>query len=395
MRRLLTLALCLVVAAPVLLTGCGRPLHGEAAWGLMRRVGEARRSLIVHGQLTTTVGVGDQTLQAEAEVAQGPEVTEMKYLSGKFQGWKVVEQDGLVWRVDPQGQPRAGQGGLGGGLGMRGAGQGQGLTIQRQWPCRVAGRWAWRYTVRPSGLSKAKVVLKLDMQNSFPLASTRYNTQGKVTSSTVYRTITFGGAPPARVAIPPVAQGQGLAGKYLHTRPSTEQKLAQTLGGELLKPRRLPEGFSPVGTFLSTTPRGDLAELRYSDGMRMLILLQMKRKPGQPAPSRGPAGVRRERLPRNREALRQWLQERKLPGQRPLWGQGRQPNAGHPGAEGRGRAGGIRQVLRSRLRGHVVHEMRGDRLVVVAGDLAIEDLQGVMDSIPQPRNGAAGPSTHF
>ncbi|MEN6402985.1 MAG: hypothetical protein ABFD94_13660, partial [Armatimonadia bacterium] len=52
--------------------------------------------------------------------------------------------------------------------------------------------------------------------------------------------------------------------------------------------------------------------------------------------------------------------------------------------QGEGAAGRGQGMWRSGLRGHVVRERRGDRMVIVTGDLEPPQLQKVMDSIPFP-----------
>lgn len=376
MRRGLLLALAVLVA--VALGGCGRRLSSEQARDLMRRINVARTTACLTGDLTTTVRVGDDLLTAQASLASGPDRSVLTFASGKYARWRIVEQDGLVWRVDPRGQPQPGQGGIGGQSTMAGLGGRRGLTdlvIRQGLPGRLAGRTVQHYEISPLGKSKARLELAVDAETGYPLATTRYGTRGRMLSSTVFHTVTFGVKPPARVPVPAVAQASGPAKSILHTRVATAADLEKALGGPLLRPRQLPEGFSLVGYYLNQTPRGPLAETRYSDGLRVLVLLQsdlrkLKVRPTQ-ALRAETRGLRPDTAP---------------------------PSGNHegPGAMWHARAGGDahrawRQALRSRLRGHIVRERRGSNFIVIAGDLAPEQLQEVMDGLPA----ASGQTTHF
>jgi hypothetical protein len=220
-------------------------------------------------------------------------------------------------------------------------------------------------------------VIDVDTATGFPLASVRYDARGEVVSRTTFSEVSFGGEPPARVEVPDVAQSRGAGGRVLKTRPASEAELAQALGGPLLRPTALPAGFSATGSYLSQSPRGAIAELRYSDGLRVMVLLQMDLPaPQKLVPGRRPAPQGTARQPHgDQKPWRRWL----LPGRQ---------DADRTSAE-------LRQALRSRLRGHTVRERRGNRLLILAGDLEAPELQQVLDSIPgsqTPPPGASGPT---
>jgi hypothetical protein len=339
---------------------------------------EASSSQTISGRFATTVQVKGQVLTAQAKVHRGADRAVTEYLSGRYQGWKVVEEDGLVWRVDPQGKPRPGQGLSEAPRPAFRPGVGS-LVVRRSLVrSRVAGRRAERYVISPAGVAKARAVLDLDAVTGFPLAAARYGTQGEALSRTTFEEIAFGGPPPARQPVPDVAQAREPTGRGLRTQSATEAQLAAALGGGLLRPATLPQGFSPAGSYLARSPSGAIAELRYSDGLRVVVLLQMdlrqrRRSAGAQARGAGPQPPDQHRA-RAKQPWERWFGARR-----------RDEEPGGKGAV-------LREALRSRLRGHSLHERRGTRLVVVAGDLAPDELQRIMDSIPYPPERATKPS---
>ena len=74
-------------------------LAGEEAQALLRQVQVARRTLTVEANLTTSVRMGDKLLEADARMQRAPGLVHVQYLTGRFKGWQVVEQDGLVGSV--------------------------------------------------------------------------------------------------------------------------------------------------------------------------------------------------------------------------------------------------------------------------------------------------------
>lgn len=372
-RRLTVLpwtARAALLLALALLSGCGRPLTPRQAADLFARVHRASVAQVVRGRFTTQVRVKDQVLRAEARVHRGANRSVTEYLSGRYQGWWVVEQDGLVWRVDPQGKPRPGQGLTDAHAPLRGRDVLRLRVLRSPGRRQIAGRSTERYTIRIPGRTRARAVLDVDTATGFPLSSLRYDARGQLVSRTVFSEVNFGGEPPPKVTVPEVAQAQVAGMRGLRAKPASAEELERALGGELLRPTALPTGFSPTGSYLRQTPRGPIAELRYSDGLRVMVLLQMRVKAPSGQPSWRPPGPAAGALKPgdDNRPWRKWIR----PGA---------PKADEPSS-------GLRQALRSRLRGHAVRERRGDRLLIVAGDLEPAELQRVLDSIP-----ASGPAT--
>jgi hypothetical protein len=236
-----------------------------------------------------------------------------------------------------------------------------------------------RYAAAPPGAGKARLELALDPATFYPLRLQRYGTGGQLISSTVYRQISYGGQPPQRVAVPTEAAPASAEASRRRVRAATPEELTKVLGGPLLKPTYIPAGFTLRGTFLHDGPRRKMAETRYFDGLRTLAVMQAVR----------PVGTDAKQQPRLGSA-----RAGERPGRQGLWRrlmQARERPDTTPGPKQAGARGGIWQSI---LRGNVVREKRGDWLVIVVGEVPVEELQKVMASIPaQP--GDARPAVRF
>lgn len=364
----------LAVLLTVLLGGCGRTLSPQEARTLVGQVQAARRNTTLTARLLTTIRLEGQTLRSEATLARGPGVVQVEYLTGRFAGWKLFVQDGLVWRVDPQGKAQPSPAGADpSGLGMKFSPD---LIVHYDGFGWAAGRRALRYTVAPPHAGPARVRLALDAQTLYPLRLLRYGPHGQLLSATTYESVNYKAPSPPRVVVPAVAaRAEGHpAGRK--TRVAKPEELAKMLGGPLLKPKYVPAGFQLSGTFLHETVRRKTAELRYSDGLRTLAVLQFTR----------PALA--QRLPADDRGVRRQhenAEERRALWQR--WQQTRGPGQANEGAHKGGLWGNL-------LRGDVVRERRGDRLIIVVGEVSRTELQKVLDSIPSAP-GQARPAVKF
>lgn len=390
MRWLRLLALMPVI----LLAGCGRTLSPDEARGLLQRVQTARQSASLQARLVTSVRLKDTVLRSEALLRRAPGLVQMQYLTGRFAGWRVYEQDGMVWRVDPQGKAQPSPGGAEpGGMGLRLTPD---LTVRHEGPGLAAWRRVERYTIAPGNAGQARLRLAVDARTGYPLRSRRYDLQGQLLSATTYRRVDYRAAPPQRVSVPPEASHpEPQAGKGGRAQPATNGELEKMLGGPLLQPKYIPAGFQPRGGFIHHNRRRQFAELRYSDGLRTLAVIQFH-PPGDGAkrPSDRAGGDTRER----RGELWRRLMQARGPGARPGNPSGQQRPGGlwRKSAEGRGQrpSGEGGGLWRSVLRGNVVRERRGDRIVLVMGELPEAELQKVMASIPLAP-GQRRPGVHF
>jgi hypothetical protein len=356
-RRLLLITSLAAIAA--MLSGCGRSLSPQEAQALLRQVQAARRGLTLDASLTTSVRIQDELLEAHAKMQRAPGLIHVQYLTGRFKGWQVVEQDGLVWRIDPQGKPRASAVGAEPGLNF-GPRMLPNVSVRYEGIGWAAGRRVSRYEIAMNRPGAPRMELAVDHITAFPLRLIRRNDEGEIQSATIFQKVNYQAQAPKRLAVPPVASSP----KYSkRARAATEEQLTKLLGGPLVRPAYVPAGFKLRGLFVHENPRRKAAEIRYSDGLRVLAVMQSvvpkhwKARPRaegvQQAPRRG-----------------RWAA---------FLGQGRQDASDKSGhAEGTG------SLWRSTLRGSVLRERRGNRIVMVVGELPADELRKVMDSIPYP-----------
>ncbi|MGE5532448.1 MAG: hypothetical protein ACM3VW_10065, partial [Bacteroidota bacterium] len=342
MRRLLLITFLTIIVA--LLGGCGRSLSPEEAQALLRQVQVARRTLTLDANLTTSVRMGDKLLEADAKVQRAPGLIHVQYLSGRFKGWEVVEQDGLVWRIDPQGKPRASAVGAEPGMNF-GARMLPNVSVRYAGIGWAAGRRVARYELEMNHPGAPRVELAIDPTTHYPLRLIRRNDAGEIQSATILRTVNYKGQAPERLPVPAVASA---VENLKRARPATEQQLTKLLGGPLLRPAYVPAGFKLRGLFIHQNPRRRAAEIRYSDGLRVFAVMQsVAPKHKQQHPRDGSAHQKEGSGPWSR-----WF------GQRPQ-------GADHRSEEGRD--GG--NLWRSTWRGSVLRERRGNRMVMVVGEL--------------------------
>ncbi|MEN6643116.1 MAG: sigma-E factor regulatory protein RseB domain-containing protein [Armatimonadia bacterium] len=367
-------ALLLAVLATCTIFGCGRRLTPEQSREVLMGVRQARQRATLEGKVAISIRVRDKLVKAEADIKRAPGIVHLQYESGRFANWKIIEQNGMVWRVGPDGKPQTWEYGVepgGGGLPMR-----PNLKVIRTGGGRVAGRQVDSYKVEAPDGGRARVEIAVDRETHYPLRLSRYDARGQLVSESIYESVNYSATAPKPLPVPKVATERRHDGGM--RRSVGEQDLVKILGGPLLKPGYVPEGFQLRGMFRHDTPRRTLAEMRYSDGLRSLSIVQVKRPSAEERRKwqQGQTGGQWE------QRRQQWQegQEKRQEGQRNggFWQRfsGRQ--------QGERAAGRGQGMWRSGLRGHVVRERRGDRMVIVTGDLEPPQLQKVMDSIPFP-----------
>ncbi len=433
MRRLGLVALSLVMAV-LLGAGCRpRQLEEQQARDLLAAIRNARQETSVRGTLTTTIRMGNETVTAEAEVHRGGGRMRLEFITGLGKGAKIISQGHRVWQISPDGNtvrrlpfnPID----VGPPLSKRGA-------VQVQPGGTVAGRVTDKVTVRPSPSSATRMEMFVDRQTRFPMATTRYNDAGELVSGTRYVTADFSVGPPEPVTPDQIAawdEKSPIGGKIDRQRAET------VLGIEPLEPGYVPEGFVKVGYFLHQRHRTQAVELRYSDGVRSLSVVEFRTAqprgdgPGgnargrdaearEPGPSESgqqstraglgnreqPAGPplavvehwqkltpeqRRERqrewremTPRQRrETADRIARQRGVSRETPPReggapdGVGRAP--GRASGESRAYRGRDSETGRSRLRGRVVRFRVGELTIVIAGEAPGEELRKMADSI--------------
>ena len=364
---------------------------------MLQSVHNARSSVSLEGQLMVTTRIGERYIQSASEIRRSPQTVQIEFTDGRFAGWKVIEQDRTVFRVSPRGElrPAMNLGGLEPNIppmlpGMH-------LKVVHAGGGKVAGRKVERYRLYPPGASEARVQWALDRDKHYPLHVARYDSSGELVSESQFSSVRFD--VPAVQPYPLTPEEMARIRPGMPFRPASEQELEAVVGGPLLRPSYLPEGFQEQGLFAHRLRQRPVATIRYSDGMRSLMVTQGKRP--LPEEQRPASGSRpRDGAPRPGEQMWRpgdrptgpWQNQQapgrmerdgmeRGPGQGQWQGQRQERPEGAPGfaPEGDERSG----MWRSRLRGKFVRELRGDRVIMVGGDLPVEELQKVADSIPE------------
>jgi len=417
-----------LLVAALVLGGCKpRQLSEQQARELLGQVQRARCDTNVRGTVTTTIRMGNEVVTAEAKIHRGAGRMQLTLISGRGKGSMIVSQGDRVWQVGPDGKTvrRLPFNPVDAGPPLHRPG-----AVQMQAGEVVAGRQTDRVIVRPSTQSAVRMELLVDRQTHFPLATWRYNEANQLVSGSRYLTADFSVKPPDPVKPAGAAAGdeKRRTGEKVDAAKATE-----VLGTAPLEPDYVPEGFSKLGYFHHQRQRGSAIEIRYSDGVRSLSVIEFqapdrrqaqRRRHDRGAPpgdgrARGkgaeegheeatpnlPPSLRRawEKLtPEQRhERMQQWRQMtpeqrrellQKLNAQagsqqgEGALGAGSAPARGQD-AQGRLRpdkqaqGGRETEMGRSRIRGKVVRFRVGSLGVVIAGEAPRNELEKMADSM--------------
>ncbi|MGC9319735.1 MAG: hypothetical protein ACP5KN_17010 [Armatimonadota bacterium] len=317
-------------------------LHSPAgdAMALARSAAEALDTVAVRGVVLTEVRTPGGVIESTARVHRGRGRVYIRYLSGPAEGMEVRRQGGLVWARSSQGLRRRAQ---------VGESDWRERLLARNWEFRVvgSGEVAGRpvRTIEGSGPGGGLRV-SVDEQTSFPLEMRRTDRKGRTITATTWQEVEFSVAPPPKVE-PPEAAEHARQGRA--RRAMALDEIRKAVAFTLLRPRWLPGGFSDEQWFLHEHPRGHTVQLRYTDGLRPLLVIQRKAQGDRPGSDGTP---------------RRW--------------RGRFPQKGdeHPGRGGDGRMRRLRGAG-----GDAVQREVSGTTAIVAGPLAAAELERIADSL--------------
>jgi len=377
------------------LLGCSRKLSPQEAAAVLTRIQQARQTVTLQGTLTTSILFQGKKLNARAEIHRGAGIIRLKYTSGRFAGWQIIEQDRLVWRVSPQQEILPSLIAPEPELAPPWLARQTRLNVYAAGWMRIAGRQAKRYVIVPiGGRSASRLIFCLDAQTSYPLAIWRYSQRGQLISETRFHSVRYNVSPPPRVVPPQVAQEHWRRWRYRAARVANETELKKQLGGPLLKPAYVPAGFQLRGLFLRQTRWGPAAEIRYSDGVRHFLIMQLKPSPGAaPFMPSSPSHA----WPKGREAISAPLSPNEKPAKSPIWRPMPFPPPNRMGEARRpGNIGQQQEMHRPRYHPAQPYggpfarfqgkqrfiAQRGPFYMIVLGELPSEELQKILHSIP-------------
>lgn len=260
----------------MLIAGCKpRTLEPEEARALLSEVRKARQEVALKGQVATNVRLADTQVEAEATVHRGAGRFQLEFTSGSVKGIKIIEQDGAVWQIAADGKavrylPRNPVDQM--------PFMSRDAVIEVSSDGRISGRPTDKLVIRPRGDTLARIEMWLDRANRFPLGLDRYSSEDVVVASTRYTSVDFSVSPPPVVELPATSDevADAFQGHKID-KPKAVEVLSQTP----LEPSYIPDGFAFQGHFLHERGRWSAVELRYSDGVRLLSVLQFKPRRGR------------------------------------------------------------------------------------------------------------------
>ncbi|MFP3905163.1 MAG: sigma-E factor regulatory protein RseB domain-containing protein [Armatimonadota bacterium] len=396
---------CLMVIALLMaiLPGCReRVLEAGESQQLLRDIRHAQRALPVRGDVVTRIRVRGEMLSAEARIHRGRGRMQLEFTTGRAKGAQIVQQQGSIWQISPDGEtvrtlphnpldamPRAGKNAR--------------VTVSPG--STIAGRPTDKITVKPPTQSQARLEIWADKANNFPLRMDRYNADGQLLSSTRYKEISFATEAPKAVELPGTA-----ASHEPQTAKINEQKATELLGQDPVMPEYVPDGFDFQGYYHHQSRHGEIVALRYSDGVRLLNILQMQQPEETSRPEAAPdgaqpseaTGIEARRMPVEQgsgartagehSARRQQRRDERGAGEAvgkdeadraKERGFGLRVPRGEaerrPGA--RVRPGDDQQVWRHGLRGRMIRFRRDGLVIVVLGELPTPELRTVADGL--------------
>jgi hypothetical protein len=337
------------------------------AWELVWRSETATERSSVAGKARTMLAGDGAELSATATASAAQGKTRFDYQTRRRQ-WSLIDDGRALIELDPRrkraqmhARPR---------LVVDRALAERNYVASQTGKAVIAGRPATAIAITPRGGGPAVLKLWLDQESGFALKRERYNVEGKLVSATEYVEVVFGAPVSSDLfTVPPTYV-------IAHRAPPKDQltleQLGLRVGFHVGPPSHLPAGYVLVGGYEAEWGRWELqtAELRYTDGIRMLSVYERER--GQE--ERGRQGARGRSGRGHDEGGR-----RHRGGRRGDGGGGRgRGGGGHgfgpPGEETSFVDRGYEKALR--YFGPTV-------VVIVVGDLTQDELLRVARSVPQ------------
>jgi hypothetical protein len=231
----------------------------------------------------------------------------------------------------------------------------------------VAGRRVRAYEVTRREGGGPALNLWLDKATGFALKRERYTVEGKLATATEYTQVDFGASVPADVFRPPT--GWRLEQEHAPPPETPLDVLSEKLGFTVRSPRYLPPGYALLGSYQSERGRWEreMAELRYTDGLRTLSVFERAKGRGEQAAPRRYRGGSNEEADQHQRGRTEGGRGR---------GRGRGRSGGGPGF---GPPEGPVTVVAHGYE-QAVRYLTGDLVVIVIGDLTSDELLRIAHS---------------
>jgi len=335
------------------------------AWELVWRSETATERTSVVGKAQTMLAEDGAELSATATASAAQGKTRFDYQTRRRQ-WSLIDDGRALIELDPRRKrarmyepPRL--------VADRALAE-RNYVASQTGKAVVAGRPATAIAITPRGGGPAVLKLWLDQETGFALKRERYNVEGKLVSATEYVEVVFGA--PVSSDLFTVPSTYVIAHRAPPRDRLTLEQLGLRVGFHVGPPSYLPAGYVLVGGHEAQWGRWELqtAELRYTDGIRMLSAFERRRGREGSERDRGRPGTEEDRGGRGH-------------------GRGRR---GHSRDERGGRGGGHglgppTQETSFVDRGYekAVRYFGPTVVVIVVGDLTQDELLRVARSVPQ------------
>jgi outer membrane lipoprotein-sorting protein len=361
-----------LLAAAVLALAAGAALAQATAWDVVWRSDSATAGTSVVGRAHTMAVEDGKKRSATALVRAAGGKVRFDY-EGRRRRWSVIDDGRNLIHLNPPARtalvlPRPS-------LALDRALAERNYVARDAGEAPVAGRPTRLVDIAPRRKGPVARRLWLDRETSFALKRERYNAEGRLTSATEYEEVDFGApVPPDTFSVPegwaklePGGQGPRL----------TVHELSARIGFPVSVPRYLPEGYVLLGGYVQEWGRWGIrmAELWYTDGLRVLSVYERPKGEGPPRPgmAHGRGGRHGDRAGRGR-------------GGHPDRGGGRgAPPGRHPRGRGDGRGfgppGAEVMTLVDRGTEKAVRYFGAELVVVVVGDVTADELVRVAKSV--------------
>lgn len=367
----LTALLALLLGAPASAAARAPAPAPPSAWDKVWRSEDAAKQVSAAGRARTMAVLDGEEVQAVAHVQAEHGKLRLDY-EALHRKWSLIDDGERLVRLDPRRRqalvtPRPGFA-----LDRSLAERNYLARVMESDPVIIAGRTTEIVDIVPRGEGPRVWRLWLDKETGFPLKRERYAVTGRRISGTEYLEIKFEvPAPPDLFEVP---KGWQTVGDSERRHDMSLEELSRSVGFDVSLPRNLPSGYVPWGRYVSTEGRGrgTTAELRYTDGLRVLTILQRApraaaRPSGEGPPPPGRMG--RERHGRGPE-----------PGRGSGLGRGRGPG---PGRGGRGfgppTPGSMSVVDRGAQK--ALRYFGRNRVIIVVGDLTVDQLSWIAKGV--------------
>jgi outer membrane lipoprotein-sorting protein len=268
--------LLLRVATVALLLSFTCLASAESAWKDIWNSESVAKQLSIEGDLQTRALIGQHEQSATAAVRAANGKLRLDYQAGRRK-WSLIDDGSKLIRLSPERQtafafPRPS-------LATDSALAQRNYVARAVGEAEVAGRPVKIVEVsRPHGPVAWRVWL--DREYGFALKRERYNVDGRLVSGTEYTAIRFG--VPVSSDVFEIPKDWKLVDENGGGRRYRVGDLSRQVGFEVATPRYLPQGYVLQGGYVERRGRHGrvAAELRYTDGLRLLSISQRMKGEG-------------------------------------------------------------------------------------------------------------------